>query len=269
MKNSSVIFEDSSFSVFSFRNRVLDDLFSSQILEDIQQQICNYKMAYGGKLWADLQEVEANTKSIIDSFSGLKDLAYSKDFLCNLSQNWSASHSSLKQKLAEKHEINPKEILGEFSYDTDSSQLLLVAYRETKNHLNKNIVQKIDDFPLRCRIQISRMPERSVILPHTDASAKIASIMLYLPTSLQQEESSLGTIFWKKKSNVTVKQKETSYLSGKEYSKFSQLYEQCRTPFEGSRLIYFFRSDRSWHSFQHDHVGIGERISVNMNFLLS
>ena len=269
MYSSFAIFEDNFFSVFSYQNQILDDCFSRQILEDIQKQSWNYKKAKGGKLWVDLQEVQADRKCIMDSFKYLKRVAYSKEFLCNLSQNWSTSHSSLKQGIAEKYGIAPEEVIGKFSYESESNKLSLVAYREIKNDSQASVFYQISDFPLRCRIQISKMPEKSAILPHTDLSSKVASIMLYLPTSLRQKDSSLGTTFWKKRSNVIAKQKETRYLSGIEYLKFSRLYSKFRTPFKGSSLIYFFRSDHSWHSFEHDCVGIGERISVNINFMLT
>jgi len=269
MYSSSAIFEDNSFCAFSYQNKILDDCFSRQILKDILKQNWNYKKAKGGKLWVDLREAKTERKCVIDSFKYLNTVACSEEFLCNLSQSWSTSHSSLRQGIAEKYGIEPEEVVGKFPYESESSQLRLITYKEIKNSSQKSIFHKINDFPLRSRIQISKMPEKSVILPHTDLSSKIASIMLYLPTSLRQKDSLLGTTFWKKRSNVTVKQKETSYLSGIEYLKFSKLYGKCRTPFKGSSLIYFFRSDHSWHSFEHDCIGIGERISVNINFMLT
>ena len=223
--------------------------------------------AKGGKLWVDLREAITERKYVTDSFKYLNKAVCSEEFYA-ISLRVGRPASGFRQGIAEKYGIEPEEVVGKFSYESESSQLRLITYKEIKI-LQKSIFHKINDFLLRSRIQISKMPEKSVILPHTDLSSKIASIMLYLPTSLRQKDSLLGTTFWKKRSNVTVKQKETSYLSGIEYLKFSKLYGKCRTPFKGSSLIYFFRSDHSWHSFEHDCIGIGERISVNINFMLT
>jgi hypothetical protein len=124
--------------------------------------------------------------------------------------------------------------------------------------------------PFIPRMQFSIMPPGSYIPPHTDISNKIATLMIYLPGSLRQSQSSLGTTFWKPKdkSRQILIQKESNFIINYDLLLFKENYEPVRTEFQDHSCVLFFRSDYSWHSFEHDHhFSLGDRYSININLL--
>ena len=118
------------------------------------------------------------------------------------------------------------------------------------------------------RMQFSVLRNGSYIPPHTDISNKIATIMIYLPVNQEQENSNLGTSFWKKKEkHAQINQEESRFLINKELEIFKSNYSRVNTRFRGDGAVTFFRSNNSWHSFEYSQPNLGDRYSININFL--
>ena len=123
--------------------------------------------------------------------------------------------------------------------------------------------------PFIPRMQFSIMRKGTYIPPHTDIGNKIATLMIYLPTSERQSDSKLGTTFWNpitKNSNV-LSQRVSRFLTGSDLTFFKENYEPVRTKFDGNACTLFFRRDSSWHSFEHDDFCEDDRHSINISFL--
>jgi hypothetical protein len=69
------------------------------------------------------------------------------------------------------------------------------------------------------------------------------------------------------KGSVRYHQRESKFITGIVLDEFRRHYKPVRTPFQGNSCIVFFRSDESWHSFEHDSFLLEDRYSVNINFL--
>ncbi len=138
---------------------------------------------------------------------------------------------------------------------------------DTVNQLMQNYSLAYNAIPFIPNMQFSIMRRGSYIPPHTDVSNKIATLIIYLPSS-QQTDSLLGTTFWSPKSHHHCRQSESTFLKDSNLSIFRDNYQPIRTPFQGDNAILFFRSNSSWHSFEYDSTFDEEpRVSINVNFL--
>ena len=102
--------------------------------------------------------------------------------------------------------------------------------------------------------------------PHTDTLRKIATLLIYLPTTEEQRNSYLGTTFWKPLTNYNMYSSNSLHLQGEQRENFKKKYKPIRTKFQDEYAILFFRSDTSWHSFKYDIENIGSRIAISINF---
>ena len=165
------------------------------------------------------------------------------------------------QKLWKNSSFNNKAAL---SWDLNLHDINIEPRR-----LVKHYTDAFNCIPFMPRMQFSIMQYGTFIPPHTDVSNKIATLMIYLPTSVNQSKTYLGTTFWNLKNNSRVKisQSESKFLNHHELVLFKENYTPVRTLFQDTSCILFFRSDDSWHSFEHDISGQAERYSININFL--
>ena len=122
---------------------------------------------------------------------------------------------------------------------------------ESVREINYNYALAYDALPFIPNMQFSIMKSGSFIPPHTDISNKVATLMIYLPSS-SQINTSLGTTFWLQKSSGQFSQHESSFLKDSNLSIFKERYYPIRTPFQGENAILFYRSDSSWHSFEYE-----------------
>jgi len=203
----------------------------------------------------------------------------SREFLQLLSDLLRQSDSSYKRLMHDSktllrplrlsHLVNGDTRLG--GIDTpwliDMKRLYGVSRPETIAQWYGNAFNCVPFIP---RMQFSIMPPGSYIPPHTDISNKIATLMVYLPDSQRQSQSSLGTTFWKPsdKNGHVLMQKESNFIIDDELRRFKMYYEPIKTEFQDHSCVLFFRSNNSWHSFEYkENASLGDRYSININLL--
>ena len=228
---SNNVYHINNFSTKSKSNSVLQMILSDRLKYT--------KERAGKKLWFSSDSKVEENKNF---FSSSCVRAFT-DELCNL---------DFIKNLSYLHALNFKE-----NNDQESS----------KHGITNSLFNKSFSLLSECQIrfQVSIMKHRSFILPHTDLSNKVASLMIYLPLNDSQEKANLGTIFWRPKDPTRILgQHETAYI--KQDSTFQKLYHPIPTPMQSNRLVVFFRSNTSWHSFDYSSEDLGPRISININF---
>ena len=123
--------------------------------------------------------------------------------------------------------------------------------------------------PILPEMHFSVMRKGSRITPHTDDRNKLASFMIYLPSSSQQESSSLGTTFWYPKELTWISQPDNVNIDHWESLPFfTSDSRRVRTYFGDASMVGFFRSDISWHSVELPESLDEPRVSLNINFRL-
>ena len=127
-----------------------------------------------------------------------------------------------------------------------------------------------DSLNLIPRFHVSYLDPGSFIRPHLDHPSKILSLMLYLPTSIQEDCIELGTAFhtpsiYNDSNSIVIN--EHNRIS--DFNSFSNDFNTMYSSFSSSRLILFAPSNNSWHSFEYPkNVDIGTRVSININYHL-
>ncbi len=144
---------------------------------------------------------------------------------------------------------------------------IVVDTKTFKSYLKKGILIVIPVF------HISKMPHGSFIKPHTDNCRKLMSVMHYLPSPEQNNNTDLGTIFHY---SNKVRMSTSLFSNGKinldsDSIKYQELISNTtvfKTSYSFNVLVTFFRSPFSWHSFNYPEYDIGPRISININYFL-
>ena len=138
----------------------------------------------------------------------------------------------------------------------------------------ENFILNTNSIPFIPSFEFSRIEKGGYIIPHTDVSRKIASIMIYLPENKEQRDSNLGTTFWKQRNlmgNRVFANNDVATsnrgLRDKNFEIFKkQFCSPINTKFQDKYTLVFFRSNTSWHSFEYEQDDIGPRFSLNINF---
>ena len=121
-------------------------------------------------------------------------------------------------------------------------------------------------------IQFSILFPGTSIPIHLDRSDKIASLMIYLPDSLQENHPQLGTSFWFPKSPDFAL--PLSYLADTyrffDPNEETYIRDNCiefPIPFSSSCAFLFSSNNRSLHSISYpSNVNLGPRVSININY---
>ena len=109
------------------------------------------------------------------------------------------------------------------------------------------------------------MNKDSFILPHTDKTTKLVSLMLYFP-SKKLNNLNIGTTFYQ--SNFKNFDNEQPFQSVRENLAFYRktLKESLTFPFKKKNLYGFIKSDVSWHGVKKLEIPENEtRKSININ----
>ncbi len=205
----------------------------------------------------------------------LAQLTTSIAFIDLLSSLFNQSNSNYLQIpiLQKPAKIRPA-TLSHFIPDKYLDCSLNPAWFSTLNNRNQskvheslqNLILAYNSVPFIPTMQFSIINQGGFIPPHTDVSNKLATLLIYLPSNKTQEETPLGTTWWRPKSNAILGQQESHFITGNQNIKiFKDNYEKVRTPFQNEDILLFFRSDTSWHSFEYDIPDVGSRYSININ----
>lgn len=124
------------------------------------------------------------------------------------------------------------------------------------------------------RFEISKIKNSGFILPHTDISRKLVSLLVYLPTQSQNDNSTFeGTSFYK------VKNEENQSLYSnfnneimfgyEDIEKFDNIFDKIITlPFDKKYIYGFCKSAYSWHDVRKINCSSNEsRNSININYM--
>ena len=115
--------------------------------------------------------------------------------------------------------------------------------------------------------ELSYMLNKSFIVPHTDAVAKLLSFMIYFPTR-ETEGNKIGTTFYA--SNFKdYDNKYYNYFDDINKDIFEKNFQKILTlPFKKKSLYCFIKSDNSWHSVEPLDLPentIRKSININVN----
>ena len=120
------------------------------------------------------------------------------------------------------------------------------------------------------RFHVSFLDPASFIRPHLDSASKVLSLMLYLPTPVQEMHMQLGTAF-----HTPSLHRHTSSIATDKHNRisdfvsFSDSHNTIYSSFSSGRLIFFAPSHKSWHSFEYPkNLNVGTRLSININYHL-
>lgn len=131
----------------------------------------------------------------------------------------------------------------------------------------------LDKKPIRLNYEFSYLKNNAVILPHTDSSNKLLTLMLYLPSKKQNNSMSLGTYFHEPKSGKeemysnlkNIKADDTNFKNFNEDTVISY-----KSKYTSKYLTGFFKNDQSWHSIPKIKLDNKElRVSININYYYS
>lgn len=93
----------------------------------------------------------------------------------------------------------------------------------------------------------SRITKSKKIMPHTDATGKLMSLIYYFADPDWSEKKGGNTIFWK--TSDKWKNWENKHVTEENFEIFSKENKVIHeSKFEANKLIGFFKSDYSWHS---------------------
>ncbi len=121
------------------------------------------------------------------------------------------------------------------------SALKIWTLKDKKNFL-KFLYRKVE-----VKFIFSRIYNSKKIMPHTDATGKLMSMIYYFADNNWSKESGGNTVFWKTKEKWN--NWKNTHVDEKNFEDFSNenkvLHEAV---FEPNKLICFFKSGCSWHS---------------------
>lgn len=148
----------------------------------------------------------------------------------------------------------------------------LLPLNQDKNRLNSIIKNhlRLGNLIFMPRLQLSIMKPGSFISPHTDVSDKLASLMIYLPMNDNQLKTTLGTKFWysNNTANELGEQTESKFITDWRENKAFDTARYEQTFFGYGTSVLFFRTNSSWHSVDIPKEEDGNRVSININFVL-
>ena len=123
-------------------------------------------------------------------------------------------------------------------------------------------------FNLVPRFHVSFLDPGSFIRPHLDHPSKVLSLMLYLPTRIQDGHTELGTAFHTPSIYSDLTSTETDkHHRISDFESFIQNSNTMYSSFSSGRLVLFAPSQDSWHSFEYPkELDLGTRVSININY---
>ena len=147
-------------------------------------------------------------------------------------------------------------------------KLLFKLLRKTKivsKTTTKNLFQKFFYSNYQYSFEFSYMNKDSFILPHTDKTSKLVSLMLYFPTK-KLNNSYIGTTFYNSKfKNFDNNQPFQTIEENLAFYR-KNLKESLIFPFRKKKLFGFIKSDVSWHGVKKLEIPEDEtRKSININ----
>ena len=165
------------------------------------------------------------------------------------------------------HKVLDQEILvGIASNILPTKNLARVTKNPVLNILNKYINNKT---LIKPSLEFSILKDGAKLVPHTDSTNKVITLMMYFPTKDQEERDDLGTLF-----HAFPADKQLSYENNVNRHYTNNLYpnfyqnstEFYRIPFTKRAIYGFVKGSHSWHSLPAVNLRPTElRRSLNIN----
>ena len=120
--------------------------------------------------------------------------------------------------------------------------------------------------------EFSLLKTGAKLVPHTDSTNKIITLMMYFPTESQEGREDLGTLFYSFPPDKIAQYENFGNLHYNEEN-FPTFYEDamelCRIPFSAKGIFGFIKGSHSWHSLPPIQLEEDElRRSLNINVYL-
>ena len=120
--------------------------------------------------------------------------------------------------------------------------------------------------------EFSILKKGAKIVPHTDSTNKVITLMMYFPTDSQEGRKDLGTLFH---SFPDEKRNQYENFENLHYNKdiyptfYEDAEELCRIPYSSEGIFGFIKGSHSWHSLPSIKLEENElRRSLNINVYL-
>ena len=163
-------------------------------------------------------------------------------------------------------------LLNQTSFIRNFKSLRYPKIYDSKKSLFDFLLSKILFSKIKVSYQISFIGNMGGIYPHVDNNSKFLSLMLYFPTS-EDNEINYGTTFWQSKNNQN--QKSLSNEAGHkptitEIDHFkSNNIPYFTSKFSFNTLVGFVSRKNSWHSVEQLNINKNYiRKSININFII-
>jgi hypothetical protein len=134
------------------------------------------------------------------------------------------------------------------------------------NILNKYIKNKT---LIKPSLEFSILKDGAKLVPHTDSTNKVITLMMYFPTKDQEERDDLGTLFhaFPAEKKLLYENKANRHYKPELYPNFYQdSTELYRIPFTKRAIYGFVKGSHSWHSLPSVKLRPTElRRSLNIN----
>ncbi len=254
----TVFFIDTS-SHFQLNHRALRDL----VLLPNNNWCCDHrgsKYVYQPRFHADhfQQLVESST-----SLRNLLDFFWSDIWINTMYQYVSVA----KQDYFTQSHINSfhRCKFESSGYVTSATPYTATPYTDKDLYDNNSI-------PIFPQIEFSCITPGCGIPAHLDRQDKLASILIYLPTDLQNNHPLLGTKFWISKNSQPFCPEDYSYddyrfLDELEEDRLASATNALILPFTNASTVMFASNLKSWHSIHYPRdINLGPRVSININF---
>jgi len=144
-----------------------------------------------------------------------------------------------------------------------------VSINPLLNIKNKYLKRKI---LVTTSYEFSTLLNGAQLVPHTDSTNKIITMMMYFPTTEQEGRDDLGTVFHKFSGN---KKDQYENFNNQHYSAdyypnfYNDAEDLYRIPFSSEGIYGFVKGSHSWHSLPTVKLDEGEfRRSLNINVYL-
>ena len=165
------------------------------------------------------------------------------------------------------YKILDEEILLVIASDILPGQnLVRVTKNPFRNIINKYINKKV---LIKPSLEFSILKDGAKLVPHTDSTNKIITLMMYFPTQDQEGRDDLGTVF-----HTFPEEKQMLYENNANRHYTPELYpnfykdstELYRIPFTKGAIYGFVKGSHSWHSLPPVKLRPSEfRRSLNIN----
>lgn len=226
------------------------------------------------KLYRNFPQINKNDLSKLST----KGIIYSpgnKAYFTNHSETYKSLEKNECIKLIEKifnerfllkfYKKIYKQIILSRPFDIFNLYTFLRKAKFTKENKKKSLFEKIFYSNFRYTYEFSYIFKDGYIIPHTDAKAKVVSILLYFPDK-EQENLSIGTTFYKCKlknfsNNYDIYHKNKEAFYNNVESKFT-------LKFKKKSLYCFIKSENSWHAVEKINIPedkVRKSININLN----